>query len=673
MGKMADSGAKLLTRYAKNGDEPAFREFSKLYLGLIFHVALRRTGHRQLAEEACQNVLFAVAKKAAGLAKKPDQIAPWLHRATLFEASKIMRSEKSHKRRNALSLSEELLDQGSEEGPLEEAFPYLDLALDGLSSSDREVVLLHYYGGETFKAIGSKLNKPSATVQKQCRRALDKLGRILRGKGVVLSGTVLAAGLSSQFAKAAPASLGTKVAGSALAGGGYSVTPLNLYLASKSKLALTLACSVLLVPLVARQFKVQEGVSENARLRTEIQELQALGSMRSSPGENRSRVIVNSESRITIEALRIAYEVGQREGGLQSYEFEELVDALPVEDLVRLIPQALTLPGSKRTQRQLAEELVARLIRHNPKEAVILTWGLDPENPIRSDLGGDEAVYFWTQEEPAEAVEWLKERVSKVRQLAEGNYSFWSGYRDYVGAALCALIESGSDLTREVISIAPELLVVNLMQDAVRRPGRAAFHRIYGDEEVLEESEVERIITFLPWIRELVPVERNGVGVSQRSLLERLVSESEIHDERESAFFELLLRQEELLAEERSWLVQLRTEDLLEEYFNGRDGGREWKEIESGAREWLESYAEEGGGVWFAEIREEVLEKRRYSLEHQIESLEKQEAIRDADLKRRLLDVEYRLFPEFRERALQQAKRIKDVKQRQEVIDFIKK
>ena len=99
---MQETDGHLLTRFASHRDEAAFRELTARYLGLIYHVALRRTGDRQMAGEISQHVLCAVVHKAASLARHPERLPAWLHRATLFESSKAMRSEASHQRRKQL-------------------------------------------------------------------------------------------------------------------------------------------------------------------------------------------------------------------------------------------------------------------------------------------------------------------------------------------------------------------------------------------------------------------------------------------------------------------------------------------------------------------------------------------------------------------------------------------
>ncbi|MBC8095857.1 MAG: hypothetical protein H7Y43_08590 [Akkermansiaceae bacterium] len=78
---MRASDESLLKSFAISRDEAAFRALADRYLGLIFHTALRRTGNRPLAEEISQNILCALANKASALAKRPDLLPAWLHRA----------------------------------------------------------------------------------------------------------------------------------------------------------------------------------------------------------------------------------------------------------------------------------------------------------------------------------------------------------------------------------------------------------------------------------------------------------------------------------------------------------------------------------------------------------------------------------------------------------------
>ena len=157
---MAETDQILLKRFVK-GDEKAFQTFVNRHYGLVLQAALRRTRHRQLAEEATQNVFCAVAKKASILSKKTDLLLPWLHRAALFESSKAMRAEHSSQRRQKLNHPDSISSTNEAENTAWLlALPHLDGSLDKLSRSDRNVILQHYFEGKSFPAIANKKADP---------------------------------------------------------------------------------------------------------------------------------------------------------------------------------------------------------------------------------------------------------------------------------------------------------------------------------------------------------------------------------------------------------------------------------------------------------------------------------------------------------------------------------
>jgi hypothetical protein len=83
----------------------------------------------------------------------------------------------------------------------QDALPHLDAAIDTLPEADRHVLLLHFVYEMTFPEIARRLGKSAAAVQKQSRRALENLQRILGKRGVTLSLGILTAGLTAEMAK----------------------------------------------------------------------------------------------------------------------------------------------------------------------------------------------------------------------------------------------------------------------------------------------------------------------------------------------------------------------------------------------------------------------------------------------------------------------------------------
>ena len=85
----------LLNAWVQDGSEEAFGVLARRYAGLLFHAGLRQTGSPELAQEAAQNTLSILARKAARVKATPS-LAPWLHRTACFEASQLLRRERRH-------------------------------------------------------------------------------------------------------------------------------------------------------------------------------------------------------------------------------------------------------------------------------------------------------------------------------------------------------------------------------------------------------------------------------------------------------------------------------------------------------------------------------------------------------------------------------------------------
>lgn len=204
----------LLNQFARSGSEDAFRALVSRHLGLVLTVAERRTGSRSHAEDIAQNVFAALAGKAQRLSKHAT-IVGWLHRATLNECALAHRRQNAHARKmNAFS--EHLMTDADGRNVWREALPVLDEAIDGLTDSDRKLILLRFFEHKSFREIGDSLAKSESAAQKQGERALNRLGDILRNKGVAITGVALTSGLSSQAIPTVSESLVTSISSGAL-------------------------------------------------------------------------------------------------------------------------------------------------------------------------------------------------------------------------------------------------------------------------------------------------------------------------------------------------------------------------------------------------------------------------------------------------------------------------
>jgi RNA polymerase sigma-70 factor (ECF subfamily) len=207
------SDEELLDTFVKSGNEQAFRFLAERYSGLIFHTALRSLNDRMLAEDVAQRVLGVLAKKASQVARSNASLPAWLHRTTILEAKSARRSESRHHRKKEALMRAPNHSSDQDDSVWQDALPHLDAAIDTLPEADRHVLLLHFVNELTFPEIARRVGKSAAAVQKQSRRALENLQRILGKRGVTLSLGILTAGLTTEMVKAAPVllipSLGT--------------------------------------------------------------------------------------------------------------------------------------------------------------------------------------------------------------------------------------------------------------------------------------------------------------------------------------------------------------------------------------------------------------------------------------------------------------------------------
>ncbi len=193
----------LLTRYVATGDEQCFQELVDRYLGMVLGCARRSIRNRELAQEVAQNVFTVLAQKCSKLSPEVS-LGAWLHRATVFEATRARRKESL--RREKMTEFAKHVDTE----PLEvsegwhEAVPLLDAAVDRLPRGDRHVVVLRFFEGRTYWDIGARVGKSEEAIRKQVHRALGKLSRLLHSKGVAISVSALATGLDHRVLAVIP-------------------------------------------------------------------------------------------------------------------------------------------------------------------------------------------------------------------------------------------------------------------------------------------------------------------------------------------------------------------------------------------------------------------------------------------------------------------------------------
>jgi RNA polymerase sigma factor (sigma-70 family) len=248
----------LLTEYARNGSERAFRELVSAYLSFVYSTALRLVaGDSHLAEDVAQTVFIDLARKAP-LLPASVRLGGWLHRHTCFVARKALRKERRRRARERQAMQLQTIADYTQEN-ISQLAAILDEAINKLGKADREAIILRFFEQHDFRRLGETLGSSEDAARMRVTRALEKLRELLLRRGVAMSVAGLAYVLGTKSAEAVPAAVGARISQVALAqlqkGMGWlslvkhaCLTRLNLGLASSAALV-----AVLLVSLPGRK------------------------------------------------------------------------------------------------------------------------------------------------------------------------------------------------------------------------------------------------------------------------------------------------------------------------------------------------------------------------------------------------------------------------------------
>jgi RNA polymerase sigma-70 factor, ECF subfamily len=169
----------LIRRVARR-DADAFELLYHRFARPVFGLALRRLGDRMRAEDAVQETFAAIWRSAKTYRPERGAGAPWLY--TVARNAIVDRS------RSRSDLPAEVPETPAvEPGPDERAETSyvawrVHRALEGLSSNERDVIELAYYGELSQSEIADFLGIPLGTVKTRTRAGLGRLADLLEGE-----------------------------------------------------------------------------------------------------------------------------------------------------------------------------------------------------------------------------------------------------------------------------------------------------------------------------------------------------------------------------------------------------------------------------------------------------------------------------------------------------------
>ncbi|MBI3850381.1 MAG: sigma-70 family RNA polymerase sigma factor [Verrucomicrobia bacterium] len=207
---------ELLQAFSRQGDQPAFATLTRRHLDLVYATALRKVTDGGAAEEICQNVFGALARKAWQFA--PDDSLPsWLHRTTLLESKSWLRGELRRRRREATAAELGTTMKTSEAEPAFQALvPLLDEALLSLREKDRTALLLRFYESHSLREVGAAVGASEDAARMRVQSALEKLAEFFKRRGFKTATVAAAAAALQHTATSASAAVVSTVVGAVL-------------------------------------------------------------------------------------------------------------------------------------------------------------------------------------------------------------------------------------------------------------------------------------------------------------------------------------------------------------------------------------------------------------------------------------------------------------------------
>jgi RNA polymerase sigma factor (sigma-70 family) len=213
---------QLVTGLLGSERETALAECIRRYGLMVKRTAWRITGDEHLAEDVCQAVFLVLVRKAASLTGV-NLLGAWLYRVAVMAARNVVKCQARRQRRE----QESVMVAHAPNKPTTVLLQALDEAVNRLSDADRQVIVAHYFQGQSYAEVGAKLGVSEETVQKRGARSVNRLRNYLvRGGAATLSVAALTSLLSAEASAAPLATAQVAVIQAAVIGSGATVQAL---------------------------------------------------------------------------------------------------------------------------------------------------------------------------------------------------------------------------------------------------------------------------------------------------------------------------------------------------------------------------------------------------------------------------------------------------------------
>ncbi len=420
---MDDTDRELLTRFARERSEAAFRELVRRHAAMVLATARRIVPDARLAEEVAQNVFVLLARKAPEV--DPSQsVAGWIYLSTRHCAFNQRRSENRRQRRELTAA----LMQLDESGPPDERFlDELEHALPALPAEDRDALVIRFLEDRPLREVGRELGVSEDAARKRVGRALDRLREVFVRRGITATVGSLTALLVAEAGAAVPAGMTAALASTALAQSTATTTLIHQgTLATMKAINLKLAGAVVATAILTGTavYLVQRPVIGQLRVAT-----QALHQLREQLDAERQQHAAAVRSREQqLEALRST-----------------------VNDLPRLRAEVDRLTRELGKQTRLAQQLAAGQASTGTPARPTRA-GEPEEEDWKQGAARIRAKMFGIGGPPtAEEIQWLRDAQPRIEQMERNPAEFAGFQSELIKATVPGLDEARQRQIADII------------------------------------------------------------------------------------------------------------------------------------------------------------------------------------------------------------------------------
>ena len=214
---------QLLAEFARDDYQAAFATLVERYVNLVYSVALRQTRNTHAAQEVTQAVFILLARKAGKLSPR-TVVSGWLCQTARLTSANYLRTEYRRSQREHEAFMQSQVDDKTTDETWQSIAPLLDDALGKLGERDRNAIILRFLENKSLAQVGNVFGVSDDAAKMRVNRALEKLRKIFRNRGVTLTGTLIIDAVSANSVQTAPVGLEATITAMAVKGAMISAT-----------------------------------------------------------------------------------------------------------------------------------------------------------------------------------------------------------------------------------------------------------------------------------------------------------------------------------------------------------------------------------------------------------------------------------------------------------------